>query len=274
MKTYKLNPTFNEFMYALIRLHINKNIIFGLILGLPFPVLLMWQDFYSSGWAFSLEKLGLKLSEHSYHYFFIFLPIITGLVAGVFGSVREKSSRRIKALIEELEKLSNIDSLTTLYTRRYFDSEIAKEFQRASRNNTTFAIAAVDLDKLKALNDTDGHPVGDAVLESIGRIVHENCRLYDVPARLGGDEFSILLPNTTEEHAITVAKRLRDQIDKHDFAEAGISGKTPITISIGVANYPDDGDTIATVMKAADKALYDAKSCGRNCIFDGNGNKV
>ncbi|MCK4858886.1 MAG: diguanylate cyclase, partial [candidate division Zixibacteria bacterium] len=188
---HKLNPTFSEFLYALIRLRINKNIIFGLILGLPFPILLMWQDFYSSGWAFSLENLGLKLSEHSYHYIFIFLPILTGLVAGVFGSVRRDSARRIKALIEELEKLSNVDSLTTLYTRRYFDCEIAKEFQRASRNNTTFAVVAIDLDNLKALNDNDGHPVGDAVLESIGRIIHENSRIYDVPARLGGDEFTI-----------------------------------------------------------------------------------
>ena len=121
----------------------------------------MWQDFYSSSTNFTIANLGQKLAAHPYHYIFFVVPILTGLVAGVFGSVRDKSARRINDLIEELEKLSNVDSLTTLYARRYFDSEIAKEFQRASRNHTTFALAAIDLDNLKQLNDTEGHPIGD-----------------------------------------------------------------------------------------------------------------
>ncbi len=271
---HKLNPTFAEFIYALVRpgtfnITKNKHIIFGLLLGLPIPALMIWLDFYVSGTIFTFTNLALKFVEHPFHYFFIFTPFLTGVIFGAFGTISRENNERIAALIEKLEVMSNTDALTGIYNRRYFEIELGKEYQRASRSASPFAVACVDLDNLKELNDTDGHLTGDRVLQNIGEIIRKNCRLYDVPARLGGDEYAILLPNTTGSHAVSFASRLCEHIAAHNFAQEGASGNIPITVSIGVATYPDDGRDVGAVMKSADSALYEAKHRGRNRIVAG-----
>ncbi len=268
---HKLNPTFSEFMRALVRpttynITKNKHIVFGLIMGVPFPALMLWQDFICSNIAFTLRNLASRFTVHPYHYFFIFFPFLTGIVIGAFGTIRRKSKKRISSLIAKLEAMSLADTLTDLFNRRHFEEELAKEFQRASRNSSPFAIISMDMDNLKELNDTEGHPVGDNILRAIGLIVNENSRLYDVPARLGGDEFMVLLPNTTEEEALVFAERLHEHISRHDFTKNGASGKMNISVSIGVANYPLDGKEVSQVTEAADRALYAAKKRGKDCV--------
>jgi diguanylate cyclase (GGDEF)-like protein len=272
---HSLNTTFGEFMRALARPNTynitkNKHIVFGMLLGLLFPILMIWLDFYISGDEFSLEELGRKFVEHPFHYLFIFIPFVTGVIFGAFGTIRRENNERIAALIEQLQLISNTDTLTELYNRRYFEAELEKEFQRASRTASPFAIVSIDLDNLKAINDTCGHPAGDRVLQAIGKIARGNCRLYDVPARLGGDEFVVLLPNTTMAHSVTFAQRLCDQIAGHDFSLEGVVKKRPVTVSVGVASYPEQGQEVSVVMQAADKALYEAKRRGRNQIVGAN----
>ncbi len=271
---HKLNPTFAEFIFALVRpttfnITKNKHIVFGLLLGLPIPALMLWLDFYISGTAFTFTNLALKFVEHPFHYFFIFTPFLTGIIFGAFGTIRRENNERIATLIGKLETMSNTDALTGLYNRRYFEIELDKEYQRASRSASPFAVVCIDLDNLKELNDTDGHITGDRVLRSIGEITRKNCRLYDVPARHGGDEYTVLLPNTTGAHAVSFARRLCEHIAAYGFAQEGVSGNIPITVSIGVATYPDNGKDIGAIMEAADGALYEAKRRGRNCIVAG-----
>jgi diguanylate cyclase (GGDEF)-like protein len=266
---YRLNPTLAEFLRALKRPNTfnitkNRHIIFGLLLGLPIPILVLWLDLYLTGRGpVSLSAILERFALRPFHYLFLFVPFITGIILGAFGTIRRENDQRIQALIEQLETLSNMDPLTALYNRRYFDVEMEKEYQRASRGGESFSIVMFDVDNLKTLNDLDGHAAGSKVLKAIGRIAHANCRLYDVPARYGGDEFIFLLPNTTKEHAMAFARRLFDAVKKHDFNEDGVSGRSPVSISIGVAAYPDDAGGVHEVVECADAAMYVAKKGGR-----------
>jgi diguanylate cyclase (GGDEF)-like protein len=270
--TQRLSPTLAEFLRALTRPNTfnitrNRHIIFGLLLGLPIPILVLWLDFYLTGKGpFCLAAVLERFALRPFHYLFLFVPFISGIILGAFGTIRRESNQRIQSLIEQLEFLSNTDPLTSLYNRRYFDAELEKEFQRASRGGESFSIVMFDVDNLKALNDSDGHATGSQVLRTIGRITHANCRLYDVPARYGGDEFIALLPNTTKERATAFARRLFEAVKTHDFSADGVSGKVPVSVSIGAATYPDDAGDAHCVVECADAALYRAKKGGRDKI--------
>jgi len=268
----RLGTTLGEFLRALTRPNTfnitkNRHIIFGLLLGLPIPVLVLWLDFYLTGKEpFSAGAILERFALRPFHYFFLFVPFISGVILGAFGTIRRESNQRIQSLIEQLEFLSNTDPLTSLYNRRYFDAELEKEFQRASRGGESFSVVMFDVDNLKALNDSDGHAVGSRALKTVGGIARANCRLYDVPARYGGDEFIVLLPNTAKEPATTFAKRVLEAVERRDFADDGVSGRVPVSVSIGVATYPDDADDAHRVVECADLALYSAKKGGRGKI--------
>lgn len=168
-----------------------------------------------------------------------------------------------KRLEEELRRLSTTDGLTGLYNRRHLDESLQKELRRARRYPSPLSVLMFDVDHFKKFNDTHGHDQGDRVLQAVAKTLRGALRNQDYPCRYGGEEFVAILPNTPKTGAFSVAERLRKDIEG-----MGVDG-LHVTISIGVAEYPDiDVSEQAKLIEAADAALYNAKKQGRNrtCI--------
>jgi diguanylate cyclase (GGDEF)-like protein len=165
-----------------------------------------------------------------------------------------------------LYELANVDGLTGLYVRRYFDSRLREELLRAARFGGGFALLLVDLDDFKRLNDTFGHPVGDRVLRETAQLVRRRMRGIDIAARYGGEELAIILPRTGLVDAHGVAERIRADLAEHRVALAG-GQVVRVTASIGVAAFPESGPgEAADVIARADEALYRAKRSGKNRV--------
>lgn len=155
------------------------------------------------------------------------------------------------------------DPLTRLHNRRYFSNRITEEFDRALRRGAPISILVLDLDHFKRFNDTQGHVAGDTLLKGVARLLNRNLRPYDVLCRWGGEEFIAMLPDTSSEMAGRVAERLRQAMAD---VYGGPDKKPPVTISIGVAAWPDVQGDWRHVVEAADGALYQAKTW-RNRVF-------
>ncbi len=171
---------------------------------------------------------------------------------------------------ERLKLLGILDSLTGVHNRRYFEQRLKEECDRATRLQQPLSCLYFDLDHFKHINDEHGHATGDTVLRHVSRQIKKFMRISDVMARLGGEEFSALLVNTTQESAVEIAERIRQQICAEAFAMAG-KIKLNITISIGCATLDSHYQlnpeiTGAQLVKAADQALYQAKHQGRNRV--------
>ncbi len=162
--------------------------------------------------------------------------------------------------------LSITDDLTRIFNRRYFNQRFEREIQRAQRYNRALSIIMVDIDFFKQFNDQYGHLVGDEVLRSTARILEKNLRQADIVARFGGEEFVILLPETNKNKARRVAEKLRSAVEKHRFKAEGTTDMLQITVSLGVASFPEDSLKAENILAHADKALYQAKAAGRNQV--------
>lgn len=162
-------------------------------------------------------------------------------------------------------KLAATDSLTGLANRRVFLDQLDKEVARSSRYHRNFSLLMIDIDHFKWVNDTHGHPSGDAVLRSMGRILKDRLRVVDLVARYGGEEFAILLPETDENGAILVGERLRETIAQTPFLLPN-GKKIRLTISIGISCFPICANTFYDLISTADKALYASKEGGRNKV--------
>ncbi|HEY2744356.1 MAG TPA: sensor domain-containing diguanylate cyclase [Polyangia bacterium] len=160
-----------------------------------------------------------------------------------------------------LYTLANVDGLTGLYVRRYFDLRVSEEIERARRFGTSFALVMLDLDDFKRLNDTHGHLVGDRALREVAALAQRQLRGVDLAARYGGEELAFLLPRTSLADAHAVAERIRAAISKDDF------GGVTITASLGVAGWTEAGVTDPErLVERADAALYRAKAAGKNRV--------
>jgi diguanylate cyclase (GGDEF)-like protein len=162
---------------------------------------------------------------------------------------------------EELEKLSLTDGLTGLANRRFLVQQLNEEALRYRRTKKEFSVLMADVDHFKQYNDTFGHPAGDEVLKKVARILQTAVREVDCVARYGGEEFCIMLPETGATGAAILAERICARV-----AAAEFPGQK-ITLSLGVASLPDNGDTPDAVIAAADEALYQAKREGRNRVL-------
>jgi diguanylate cyclase (GGDEF)-like protein len=160
----------------------------------------------------------------------------------------------------ELEKLSLTDALTGLYNRRHLMGTLSTEVQRSRRQRRSFTVLLADVDKFKQYTDTHGHLAGDAALVKIAEVFRRTTRAVDCVARYGGEEFVVMLLECPIATAALVAERIRARIADTDLGE----GK--LTVSIGLAEYPDGGDTPEELIATADAAMYKAKSGGRNQI--------
>ncbi len=185
---------------------------------------------------------------------------------------RVRVHSKIKRLQDELrdknrklEELSNTDDLTRLYNRRYFMEVFELEFQRAKRYGSYLSFIMMDIDYFKDFNDTYGHLLGDEVLVEVARILKNNLRVNDQLGRYGGEEFALMMPETDLQGATVVAERHRKQIE--NFTLHKDSEKLKVTISLGVASYPDPRvESLDDLIKLADDVLLEAKSEGRNRI--------
>ena len=167
-------------------------------------------------------------------------------------------------LYEKVQELSIMDGLTEVYLRRHFMERLDEEIDRAKRLNLTFSIGMVDVDHFKNCNDKYGHLVGDAVLNKIAGRLKKAVREVDMIARYGGEEFCLVLPETTKELAVSVAERIRSTVAEKPIK--AFDEELGITVSAGIATYPEDGRTIEILLEKADTALYKAKRRGRNKV--------
>jgi len=172
-------------------------------------------------------------------------------------------------LHEQISSLGITDELTNMYNARYLDQTLEREVRRCKRYGSIMALIFLDLDNFKGINDTHGHPMGSRCLAEVSNIMFKSVRDVDILARYGGDEFVVILPETTVATAWMVAERLHESIGSHIFlADEGI--KTRLSASIGIAGFPDHAQTKEDLIRKADKAMYRAKSSGRNriCLAD------
>lgn len=172
----------------------------------------------------------------------------------------------------EVLKHATMDALTGLNNRRQFEIRLNQETANSKRNNIPLCSMMIDVDYFKKVNDTYGHYAGDCVLKNVSNIIKKEIREYDIACRYGGEEFFIILPQTGINEASLVAQRLRKVIEDAniDITEAGISGldHIKVTVSIGVCKY-DESMTSSEFVNKADKALYEAKTTGRNRVIVG-----
>ena len=167
---------------------------------------------------------------------------------------------------DEIRRLTFVDSLTPAYNHRFFQESLVKEIHRHERTRSAFSLVMLDIDNFKACNDTYGHPVGDEILKGLVDELIRNVRDLDVVARYGGEEFAIILPETSGLRARDVARRLRGLVAAREFIMPGLPAILRITISLGVAVFPDDATTGADLIARADAALYRAKKLGKNQV--------
>ena len=167
---------------------------------------------------------------------------------------------------EEIRRLTFIDGLTPAYNHRFFQEALSKEVNRHARSGHDFALAILDIDNFKRVNDTFGHPVGDEILKGLVEELMMNARESDVVARYGGEEFAIIFPDTPQGSAKDAANRMRELIERREFHLAPIDRMLRVTISVGVAVYPHDGATSTDLISRADAALYFAKKNGKNQV--------
>ncbi|MEO8118324.1 MAG: diguanylate cyclase [Rhodoferax sp.] len=170
----------------------------------------------------------------------------------------------IHALQAQLSEQANRDPLTGLYNRRYLDTTLARELARCARDGQPLSLMLIDIDHFKQVNDRYGHPAGDAVLKMLAAMLNEQARAGDVACRYGGEEFLLVLPNMPQDIALVRAEQWRA-----DFAVATVlfdSLPLQATLSVGVATYPYHGNSPEELIRRADRALYRAKSEGRNRV--------
>lgn len=168
-----------------------------------------------------------------------------------------------------LYEISVSDGLTNLYNRRYLEQRLAKEISYARRFRKPLTVLMTDVDFFKKLNDTYGHQAGDEALRQVSETLTAGLRDYDVVARYGGEEFAVVLLSTPRGRGASTAERLRQMVEDLDIRFRG--HRIKVTISLGVASFPEDSDDADVLVDLADKALYEAKRRGRNqvCLFEG-----
>ena len=183
----------------------------------------------------------------------------------------QESNQELQDENEKLEHMTLEDSLTQLYNRRYFEMHLEKEWRRAIREKSKLTLIVIDVDYFKLFNDTYGHAEGDECLKTIAKELKLSLqRPSDVIARIGGEEFVALLPEVDEEGALVVAKAMQGRLKKTAIVHATSPVSEHVTVSIGiVSSVPSEGVTALSLFKAADKALYKAKTKGRNQVAVG-----
>jgi len=202
----------------------------------------------------------------------------------------DERTQDLREAMKELTALAVRDGLTGLYNHRFFQESFTAEIARARRHGRVVSLLFIDVDNFKNYNDTSGHPAGDELLRTLAKLIsstsrredfparggpsednqqpqHPGGRESDITARYGGEEFVVMLPETPKSGALVRAERLRSSVEGHPFPHREKQPLGTLTISIGIATFPDDGDSRDEVLEAADQALLKAKREGRNRVL-------
>jgi diguanylate cyclase (GGDEF)-like protein len=193
----------------------------------------------------------------------------------------ERRARELEAANTELERINQLlgrhvasladaastDGLTGLANHRTFQEDLARMLRPGGHGPTTVSLLMIDVDHFKSYNDTHGHPAGDEVLKQVAEVLMEGVRDGDLVARYGGEEFVVILPETSQGAGELVAERLREHVEAAEFANEHTQPMGQLTVSIGLATFPDAGLSPAELISAADQALYQAKRDGRNRVW-------
>lgn len=226
----------------------------------------------SSAFAASMMSLStyliyLLIAYYAMRFENLWLEVIYPLI---FSILAFTCAYIIKYLIksrdfEQQYRLATTDGLTELYNHRYFQEQMRMQVEQSKRYNNNFSLIIIDIDFFKKFNDTFGHQSGDAVLRQVAQTLKRNVRATDIVCRYGGEEMSIILPNTSKEEAQSTAEKICRRVADRKFKLAG-DKDTNVTISLGVATFPNDGDNASKIIDSADKRLYNAKHNGRNQV--------
>jgi diguanylate cyclase (GGDEF)-like protein len=175
-------------------------------------------------------------------------------------AIERAYAEHLEGLNRQLQHLAYHDSLTDLYNHRYFQQQFRYELERAQRYGHPLSLLMLDLNGFKNVNDTYGHIMGDDLLAYIGRLIAENLRAVDITARDGGDEFAVVLPETDRQQAEVAAEKLRALIATTQQWQSALLNSLNVSVAVGVATYPMNGDTVDKLLLCADRGLYAAKS--------------
>lgn len=165
---------------------------------------------------------------------------------------------------KKLSELAMTDPLTHVMNRRALFERFQQEIDRSSRYQHSLVAVMIDVDHFKAFNDMEGHVLGDEALKKLAQMISANVRKTDLLGRYGGEEFIVLMPETKVKHALEICERLRAAVERTPMQ--GSRGSAYLTVSIGVAGFPEEGATPKELVHAADQALYEAKEAGRNRV--------
>jgi len=195
----------------------------------------------------------------------IMMALYFGLLGSVMGLLKSVSIHKKVQLHEELIHLSVTDELTSLYNRRYFEDQLRRELERAQRYSHKVSLLMADLDNFKYINDTLGHRQGDLILRKVSHVLQQSVRKPDFVARYGGDEFVIVMPETDEENAQKLMQRIYSKVRALRLHNGdGLEGS--VSLSMGIATFPDDSADIDGLVNRADARLYQHKdTCQRPC---------
>lgn len=213
-------------------------------------------------------------------------PIVHGdATLGVIGLVgiqrSQKDAKRIVRMVGDLggialinamnfrdvQLAANCDAMTRLFNRRYLLVRLEEQIERARRTALPFCVFMFDLDHFKHFNDRNGHPAGDQALRTTADLIRQNLRADDIAARYGGEEFLIVLAGSDKPGGLRAADKIRRAIEEHNYQEGQHQPLGKVTISGGVACFPEDERTAEDLIAAADNALYQAKAAGRNRVL-------
>ncbi len=207
-------------------------------------------------WIWEISACRLKLADYC--------EVIQVIARDV--TAARLAARELLAANKKLADLSNTDGLTGLFNIRFFRAELAKEHERSTRYQKPFSVILCDIDHFKHFNDRNGHPAGDEALKGVGAKLKARARRTDTVARYGGEEFVILCPEVEGEKAKLLADAIRETIAAQKFPHGEAQPLGFLSLSIGVASFPEHGKTPEEVIECADQALYVSKKAGRNSV--------
>jgi diguanylate cyclase (GGDEF)-like protein len=213
--------------------------------------------FSDEGLVVSSEKLATLIA---YTIILLFAFFISAYLSR---NLREEETK-LHELLQKTRELSVTDGLTTLYNQTHFFLLFRIQMEKAKRYNTPFSLIMFDMDNFKNYNDNNGHIKGSDALRRIGELMKSIFRASDMLAKYGGDEFVVILPNSDKVGAFLAADRMREAVEEEPFEGREKQPLGKVTLSLGVASYPEHGQTVEEILDGADKALYFAKKTGRN----------
>jgi diguanylate cyclase (GGDEF)-like protein len=247
-------------------------LLFLIYLGLPALLPKVVTEAFIRGGAFFVTSILLLGTLQLLGFYIIYVDVINRIRSTLHSEVAHlrDGSARFASITEELRtanlrlrEMSHTDELTEVGNRRNFDMRLREEISRSNRFGHSFSLLMIDIDAFKTFNDEFGHPKGDAALRSLGALMRSVSREGDVPCRVGGEEFGFILPETGKADAMIFAERFRRGVEASIMAP---DSSHPLTVSIGVAAFPEDGKSPEEIMWAADEALYESKRGGRNRV--------